>query len=115
MTLDALKLLMPPQLLLRVHIHQMWRSLRTYEHSFATEWKKEHMNMKINQFVVMYLDPDAIVRPVAPPDVSPVKCILLIRENPSCTILPMDSRNQESAQISGFWNPLVKWCNWDFL
>jgi hypothetical protein len=39
----------------------------------------------------------------------------LIRENPSCTILPLDSRNQESAQIPGFWNPMVKWCNWDFL
>jgi hypothetical protein len=24
-------------------------------------------------------------------------------------------RNQESAQIPGFWNPMVKWCNWDFL
>ncbi len=39
----------------------------------------------------------------------------MIRENPSCTILPLDSRNQESAQIPGFWNPMVKWCNWDFL
>jgi hypothetical protein len=29
-----------------------------------------------------------------------------------CTILPLDSRNQESAQIPGFWNPMVKWCNW---
>ncbi len=37
----------------------------------------------------------------------------LIRENPNCTILPLDSRNQESAQIPGFWNPMVKWCNWD--
>ncbi len=34
------------------------------------------MNMKINQVVVMYLDTDEIVRPVAPPDVSPVKGIL---------------------------------------
>jgi hypothetical protein len=32
--------------------------------------------MKINQVVVMYLDADEIVRPVAPPDVSPVKGIL---------------------------------------
>ncbi len=39
----------------------------------------------------------------------------LTRENPNCTILPLDSRNQESAQIPGFWNPMVKWCNWDFL
>ncbi len=39
----------------------------------------------------------------------------VIRENPNCTILPLDSRNQESAQIPGFWNPMVKWCNWDFL
>jgi hypothetical protein len=29
----------------------------------------ERMNMKINQFVVMYLDTDEIVHPVAPPDV----------------------------------------------
>jgi hypothetical protein len=39
----------------------------------------------------------------------------MIRENPNFTILPLDSRNQESAQIPGFWNPMVKWCNWDFL
>ena len=42
----------------------------------SRQWKKEHMNMKINQVVVMYLDADQIVRPVAPPDVSPVKGIL---------------------------------------
>jgi hypothetical protein len=40
------------------------------------QWKKERMNMKINQFVVMYLDTDEIVRPVAPADVSSVKGIL---------------------------------------
>ena len=40
------------------------------------QWKKEHMNMRINQVLVMYLDTDQIVRPVAPPDVSPVKGIL---------------------------------------
>jgi hypothetical protein len=34
------------------------------------------MNMKINQVVVMYLDTNEIVRPVSPPDVSPVKGIL---------------------------------------
>ena len=34
--------------------------------------RKEHVNMKINQVVVMYLDTDQIVRPVTPPDVSPV-------------------------------------------
>ncbi len=39
----------------------------------------------------------------------------LHRENPSCTILPLDSSNQESAQSPGYWNPMVKWCNWDFL
>ncbi len=39
----------------------------------------------------------------------------MIRENPSYTILPLDYRNQESAQIPGFCNPMVKWCNWDFL
>ena len=42
----------------------------------SRQWKKERMNMKINQVVVMYLDADEIVRPVAPPDVSPVKGIL---------------------------------------
>jgi len=42
----------------------------------SRQWKKERINMKINQVVVMYLDADEIVRPVAPPDVSPVKCIL---------------------------------------
>jgi hypothetical protein len=26
------------------------------------------------------------------------------------TILPLESRNQESAQIPGFWIPMVKWC-----
>ncbi len=36
-------------------------------------------------------------------------------ENPNRTILLLDSRNQESAQIPGFRNPMVKWCNWDFL
>jgi hypothetical protein len=46
---------------------------------------------------------------------SPCGDRFLIRENPNCTILPLDSRNQESAQIPGFWNPMVKWCNWDFL
>jgi hypothetical protein len=39
----------------------------------------------------------------------------LIRENPNSTTLPLDSKNQESAQIPGFWHPMVKWCNWDFL
>jgi hypothetical protein len=39
----------------------------------SRQWKKERMNMKINQVVVMYLDADEIVRPVAPSDVSPVK------------------------------------------
>jgi hypothetical protein len=34
------------------------------------------MIMKINQVVVMYLDTDQIVRPVTPPDVSPVIGIL---------------------------------------
>ena len=38
-----------------------------------------------------------------------------IREKSHCTILPLDSRNQESAQIPGFWNPMVKWCNGIFL
>jgi hypothetical protein len=40
---------------------------------------------------------------------------VLIRENPNYTILPLDSGNQESEQIPGFWNPIIKWCDWDFL
>jgi hypothetical protein len=43
---------------------------------FSRQWKKERINMKINQVVVMYLDADEIVRPVSSPDVSPVKGIL---------------------------------------
>jgi hypothetical protein len=39
------------------------------------------MNMKINQVVVMYLDADEIVRPVSPPDVSPVKGIWSTEED----------------------------------
>ncbi len=38
--------------------------------------EERHINMKINQVVVLYLDADQIVRPVVPPDVSPVKGIL---------------------------------------
>jgi hypothetical protein len=30
----------------------------------------------------------------------------VIREKSHCTFLPLDSRNQESAQIPGFWNPM---------
>jgi hypothetical protein len=30
------------------------------------------------------------------------------------TILPLHSRNQESVQIPGFWNPMIKWCHLDF-
>ncbi len=39
----------------------------------------------------------------------------MIIESPNYTILPLDSRNQESVRIPGFWNPMVRWCNWDFL
>jgi hypothetical protein len=39
----------------------------------------------------------------------------LIREKSHYTILPLESRNQKSAQISGFWIPMVKWCNGIFL
>ncbi len=39
----------------------------------------------------------------------------MIREKSHCTILPLDSRNKESAQIPCFWNPMVKWCNGIFL
>jgi hypothetical protein len=31
---------------------------------------------------------------------------VVIRENPNYTIVPLDSRNQESVQIPGFWNPI---------
>ena len=38
-----------------------------------------------------------------------------IYEKPHCTIfLPLDSRNQESTQIPGFCNPMVKIVQWDF-
>ena len=50
------------------------------EHLRATfcteEWLSEHIHMKINQVVVMYLDVDEISRLAAPPDVSPCKGIL---------------------------------------
>jgi len=36
--------------------------------------------------------------------------VVVIREKSHCTILPWESRNQESAQI-----PMVKWCNGIFL
>jgi hypothetical protein len=39
----------------------------------------------------------------------------LIREKSHYTILPLESRNQDSAQIPGFWIPMVKWCNGIFL
>jgi hypothetical protein len=32
----------------------------------------------------------------------------MIREKSHCTFLPLDSRNQDSEQIPGFWNPMVK-------
>jgi hypothetical protein len=35
----------------------------------------------------------------------------LIREKSHYTILPLESRNKQSAQIPGFWIPMVKWCN----
>jgi hypothetical protein len=71
----------------------------------SRQWKKERMNMKINQVVVMYLDADEIVRPVAPPDVSPVKgilssysfCFLALRGTTVC--------ESTSAGVS-----LVLWC-----
>jgi hypothetical protein len=34
----------------------------------------------------------------------------VIREKSHYTILPLESRNKESAQIPGFWIPMVKWC-----
>jgi hypothetical protein len=33
---------------------------------------------------------------------------------PTAPFLPLDSRNQESAQIPGFWSPMVKKVQWDF-
>jgi hypothetical protein len=45
--------------------------------TFCTrEWLAEHLEMEINEVVVMYLDADEIERPASPPDVSPVKGIL---------------------------------------
>ena len=45
--------------------------------TFCTrEWLAEHMDMQINEIVVMYLDVSEIERPASPPDVSPVKGIL---------------------------------------
>jgi hypothetical protein len=41
--------------------------------------------------------------------------INVIREKSQYTILPLESRNQESAQIPGFWIPMVKWCTGIFL
>jgi hypothetical protein len=35
--------------------------------------------------------------------------VQVIREKSHCTLLPLDSRNQETAQIPGFWNPKVQW------
>jgi hypothetical protein len=39
----------------------------------------------------------------------------MIREKSHCTLLPLDSRNQESVKIPGFWNPMVKRCSGIFL
>jgi hypothetical protein len=30
----------------------------------------------------------------------------MIRKKSHCTFLPLDSKNQESEQIPGFWNPI---------
>jgi len=38
---------------------------------FTPEWQSQHLNMKINQVVVMSLDVNQILRPVSPPDISP--------------------------------------------
>jgi hypothetical protein len=29
--------------------------------------------------------------------------------------LESNGKMVQLAQIPGFWNPMVKWCNWDFL
>ncbi len=50
-----------------------------------------------------------------PPGLPPLEWVFLIREKSHYTILPLESRNQESAQIPGFWIPMVKWCNGIFL
>jgi len=42
----------------------------------SQEWMSVHMDMKINQVVVMYLDIEEILRPVSPPVVSVCKGIL---------------------------------------
>jgi hypothetical protein len=36
----------------------------------------------------------------------------MIREKSHCTFAPLDSRNQESVQIPGFWNPMVTFFDW---
>jgi hypothetical protein len=55
-------------------------ALEAAQHLRATlcrpHWSKQHMNMKINKVVVMYLDTGEISRPPAPPDVSAVKGII---------------------------------------
>ena len=42
----------------------------------SQEWTSVHMDMKINQVVVMYLDIEEILRPVSPPVISVCKGIL---------------------------------------
>jgi hypothetical protein len=45
--------------------------------TFCTpEWLTDHLDMQINEIVVMYLDESEIHRPASPPDVSPVVGIL---------------------------------------
>jgi hypothetical protein len=64
------------------------------------------MNMKINQVVVMYLDTDEIVRPVAPPDdVSPVKGILS-----SYSFLFLDTPGTTVCESTDDGVRLVLWC-----
>ncbi len=41
--------------------------------------------------------------------------VLLDQRKIPLNLLTLDSRNQESAQIPGFWNPMVKRCSGIFL
>jgi hypothetical protein len=63
------------------------------------------LHMKINQFVVMYLDADEVVRPLAPPDVSPVKGILS-----SYSFLFLGTPGHYCMRKYSCWCKAVLWC-----
>ncbi len=53
--------------------------------------------------------------PVGKNSPAPCGARFTTREKSHCTFLALDSRNQESAQIPGFWNPMLKRCSGIFL